>query len=100
MPAVGEATVIEVRFVLPAQVMTGSILIEIAPVAQVTDRARPNQATLNSYRYAPIKEPKMNDLVLPAKAADWHKLKTLVLDSVSSPISPAITHAANSVCTE
>ena len=29
----------------------------------------------------------MNDLVLASKAADWYKLKTLVLDSVSSPIT-------------
>jgi site-specific recombinase XerD len=29
----------------------------------------------------------MNDLVLANKAADWHRLKALVLDSVSSPIT-------------
>jgi hypothetical protein len=29
----------------------------------------------------------MNDLVLAAKAADSYKLKALVLDSVSSPIT-------------
>jgi len=33
------------------------------------------------------KDPKMNDLVLAAKAADWYKLKAFVLDSVSSPIT-------------
>src|SRR6266849_6807484 len=36
----------------------------------------------------------MNDLVLAAKAADWYKLKTLVLDSVSSPITRRIYNMA------
>src|SRR5437660_4660612 len=34
-----------------------------------------------------IEGPKINDLVLAAKAADWYKLKALVLSSVSSPIT-------------
>src|SRR5450432_3504068 len=29
----------------------------------------------------------MNELVLANRAADWHRLKALVLDSVSSPIT-------------
>jgi hypothetical protein len=29
----------------------------------------------------------MSDLVLANRAADWHRLKALVLDSVSSPIT-------------
>jgi hypothetical protein len=29
----------------------------------------------------------MNELVLADRAADWHRLKFLVLDSVSSPIT-------------
>ena len=36
----------------------------------------------------------MNDLVLAAKAADWYKLKMLVLDSVSSPITRRVYNMA------
>src|SRR5258708_25174134 len=36
----------------------------------------------------------MNDLVLAEKAADWYKLKTLVLDSVSSPITRRVYNMA------
>src|SRR5881396_4256044 len=36
----------------------------------------------------------MNDLALAAKAADWYKLKTMVLDSVSSPITPRVYNMA------
>src|SRR3954453_11972023 len=36
----------------------------------------------------------MNDLVLAATAADWYKLKTLVLDSVSSPITRRVYNMA------
>jgi len=32
----------------------------------------------------------MNELVLADRAADWHRLKTLVLDSVSSPITKRV----------
>src|SRR5712672_1987367 len=32
----------------------------------------------------------MNELVLANRAADWRKLKTLVLDSVSSPITKRV----------
>src|SRR5260370_27121442 len=35
----------------------------------------------------PINEDKMNELVLANRAADWSRLKALVLDSVSSPIT-------------
>src|SRR5437660_3519888 len=35
----------------------------------------------------PINEDKMNELVLANRAADWRRLKMLVLDSVSSPIT-------------
>ena len=38
--------------------------------------------------------PKMNDLVLAAKAADWYKLKTLVVDLVSSPITRRVYNMA------
>jgi hypothetical protein len=34
MPTVGEAMVIEVRFVSPDKVATGSLMIEIAPLAR------------------------------------------------------------------
>src|SRR4030095_8217529 len=36
----------------------------------------------------------MSDLVLAAKAADWYKLKMLVLDSVSSPITRRVYNMA------
>jgi site-specific recombinase XerD len=36
----------------------------------------------------------MNDLVLAEKAADWTRLKTLVLDSVSSPITRRVYNMA------
>jgi hypothetical protein len=35
----------------------------------------------------PIKGPKLTDLVVADKAAEWRRLKALVLDSVSSPIT-------------
>jgi len=43
MPAVGEAMVIEVQFVSAARVVTGSLLVEIAPAAS-RPAARPIQA--------------------------------------------------------
>src|SRR5215510_65000 len=36
----------------------------------------------------------MNDLVLASKAADWYKLKALVLDSISSPITRRVCNMA------
>src|SRR4029450_12248047 len=36
----------------------------------------------------------MNDLVLAAKAADWYKLKALVLDSAPSPITRRVYNMA------
>src|SRR6266545_1388253 len=36
----------------------------------------------------------MNDLVLATEAADWYKLKALVLDSVSSPITRRVYNMA------
>jgi hypothetical protein len=36
----------------------------------------------------------MNDLVLAVKATDWYKLKALVLDSVSSPITRRVYNMA------
>jgi site-specific recombinase XerD len=38
----------------------------------------------------PIKRHKMNELILANRAADWHRLKALVLDSVSSPITKRV----------
>jgi hypothetical protein len=32
----------------------------------------------------------MNELTLASRAADWHRLKALVLDSVSSPITKRV----------
>ena len=37
----------------------------------------------------------MNELVVADKAADWHRLKSLVLDSVSSPITKRFPVASN-----
>jgi hypothetical protein len=36
----------------------------------------------------------MNDLVLANRAADWRRLKALVLDSVSSPITRRVYNLA------
>ena len=38
----------------------------------------------------PLKGLKMNDLVVADRAADWRRLKALVLDSVSSPITKRV----------
>lgn len=36
----------------------------------------------------------MNDLIVVEKLAEWQKLKTLVLDSVSSPITRRVYNMA------
>jgi hypothetical protein len=36
----------------------------------------------------------MNELILAEKAASWHRLKSLVLDSVSSPITKRVYNLA------
>ena len=36
----------------------------------------------------------MNDLVLASRAADWRRLKALVLDGVSSPITRRVYNLA------
>ena len=41
-----------------------------------------------------INEDQMNALVLRGKLADWHRLKGLVLDSVSSPITRRVYNLA------
>jgi site-specific recombinase XerD len=43
-----------------------------------------------SFRYGPITGPKMNDLIVVEKLAEWQRLKALVLDSVSSPITKRV----------
>jgi hypothetical protein len=40
------------------------------------------------------KGPSMNDLIVVEKIAQWQKLKTLVLDSVSSPITKRVYNMA------
>src|SRR5260221_7232332 len=40
------------------------------------------------------KDPDMNDLIAVGKIAGWEKLKTLVLDSVSSPITKRVYNMA------
>src|SRR6185436_3887333 len=42
----------------------------------------------------PINEDQMNSPVLRGKLADWHRLKRLVLDSVSSPITRRVYNLA------
>jgi site-specific recombinase XerD len=42
----------------------------------------------------PIKRPEMNELVAIGKIAQWQKLKMLVLDSVSSPITKRVYNMA------
>src|SRR5215469_11200053 len=43
---------------------------------------------------APSKGLKMSDLVLASRASDWRRLKALVLDSVSSPITRRVYNLA------
>src|ERR1022692_1885323 len=38
----------------------------------------------------PIKRTEMNEIAVANRAADWHRLKALVLDSVSSPITKRV----------
>src|ERR1700675_2844047 len=45
-------------------------------------------------RQCPLKGPQMNDLAVVGKPAQWEKLKTLVLDSVSSPITKRVYNMA------
>ena len=42
----------------------------------------------------PINRTKMNDLIVVEKIAQWQKLKALVLDSVSSPITKRVYNMA------
>src|SRR6202167_1227493 len=42
----------------------------------------------------PLKGPEMHDLIAVEKIAQWKKLKTLVLDSVSSPITKRVYNMA------
>jgi predicted DCC family thiol-disulfide oxidoreductase YuxK len=42
----------------------------------------------------PNNEDKMNELIVVEKIAQWQKLKTLVLDSVSSPITKRVYNMA------
>src|SRR5580693_475489 len=42
----------------------------------------------------PIKGPTMNDLIVVEKIAQWQRLKALVLDSVSSPITKRVYNMA------
>jgi hypothetical protein len=42
----------------------------------------------------PNNEDKMNDLIVVQKIAGWEKLKALVLDSVSSPITKRVYNMA------
>src|SRR6266480_4878538 len=48
----------------------------------------------DSYRYCPLKDLRMNDLAVVGKIAGWQKLKQLVLDSVSSPITKRVYNMA------
>src|ERR1700730_9898849 len=50
-------------------------------------------ATDNAQQQGP-KGPQMNDLIVAEKIAQWQKLKALVLDSVSSPITKRVYNMA------
>jgi hypothetical protein len=45
---------------------------------------------MSKWPILPINEDHMNELVLANRAADWRRLKALVLDSVSSPITKRV----------
>ena len=47
-----------------------------------------------NYRYCPIKGFRMNELTVVDKAAEWRRMKSLVLDSVSSPITKRVYNMA------
>jgi integrase len=47
-----------------------------------------------SFRYGPLRGPKMNELIVVEKLAEWQRLKALVLDSVSSPITKRVYNMA------
>src|SRR6516165_9628268 len=47
-----------------------------------------------SMRLPILKGLKMNDLVLANRSGDWHRLKALVLDNVSSPITKRVYNLA------
>src|SRR4029078_7712931 len=46
----------------------------------------------------PLTGHKMNDLIVQEKLAEWQKLKALVLDSVSSPITRRVYNMALNEC--
>ena len=48
----------------------------------------------HGFRYRSLKGPTMNAIVVARKAPDWSRLKALVLDSVSSPITRRVTISA------
>jgi hypothetical protein len=51
----------------------------------------PTRANVHKgFGYCPLKRLKMNDLVVADRAADWRRLKALVLDSFSSPITKRV----------
>ena len=50
-------------------------------------------ATVNAQQQA-AKGHEMNDLIVVEKLAEWQKLKALVLDSVSSPITRRVYNMA------
>src|SRR6266436_3618457 len=54
----------------------------------------PPRANVQVADNAQYQEHKMNELIVVEKVAEWQKLKTLVLDSVSSPITKRVYNMA------
>jgi site-specific recombinase XerD len=62
----------------------------VGPRKQPGLYAREASAAFGGFVHYPLKGLKMNDLVVADYAADWRRLKALVLDSVSSPITKRV----------
>src|SRR5713226_6783436 len=54
----------------------------------------PRRANVHVADNAQQQDPKMNELIVVEKIAQWQKLKALVLDSVSSPITKRVYNMA------
>ena len=80
------------RYSSAADAMKRQILASKAPFCLMSPRPRSN--VLIATVIAQLKRPKMNDLVAVQKIVGWDKLKALVLDSVSSPITKRVYNMA------
>jgi hypothetical protein len=66
--------------------------LQVVSAIALPNLAQLLEATAQRFSSMPIIEDKMNELVLADRAAEWRRLKALVLDSVSSPITPRVNN--------